>query len=292
MPGAIKIATNISNAEPLSNQEIPQTKVLIRGGGDMASGVAYLLFKNGFKVFLTELACPLAIRRMVSFCEAVFDGEKTVEGVTALRVSEPKEAFSVWEMGKIPLLVDPENRTKNFLKPHVLIDATMAKRNVGTMITDAPLVIGLGPGFKAGKDVHVVIETNQGSSLGKIIFEGEAEPDNRIPEIIAGFGEERVIRAPRDGIWKIAKDIGAIVTEGEIIAWVEGEPVKARLSGIIRGMLRDGTKVTEGLKAGEVDPRGEMDYCTKIFDKAISLGNAVMDAILSLLPKNLLAEEV
>jgi xanthine dehydrogenase accessory factor len=274
----------MKNIESLSHEEILRTKVLIRGAGDMASGVAYLLFRNGFKVCLTELPCPLAIRRMVSFCEAVYEGEKTIEGVTASRISEPREAFSVWEMGKIPLLIDPGNSTKDFLKPHVLIDATMAKRNVGTKITDAPLVISLGPGFKAGKDAHVVIETNQGPNLGKLIFDGEAEPDTKMPEVIAGFGEERVIRAPREGIWKIAKDIGTKVDQGEIVAWVEGKPVKARISGIIRGMLREGTQVTTGLKAGEIDPRGEIDYCTKFFDKAICLGNAVIEAILSRLP--------
>ena len=229
----------------------------------------------------------MAVRRIVSFCEAVYDGEKTVEGVTALRVSQPNEIFSAWEKGKIPLLVDPDNHTKNFLRSQVLVDAIMAKKNLGTRITDAPLVIGLGPGFKAGKDVHVVIETNQGPNLGRLIFKGEAEPDTRIPEVIEGFGEERVIRAPGNGIFKVVKDIGDMVSKEEVVAWVADQPAKAKISGVLRGILRDGTVVTGGIKAGEVDPRGDINYCTKIFDKAISLGNSVIEAILSQLPQRL-----
>lgn len=270
----------------LTNEEISETRVIIRGAGDMASGVAYLLFREGFKVCFTELAAPLAIRRMVSFCEAVYDQEKTVEGVTAVRIAEPGEIFSVWKTGKIPLLIDPENSVKHFLKPHVLVDATMAKRNVGTRITDAPLVIGLGPGFRAGDDVHVVIESNRGPNLGELILEGEAEPDTGIPEIIGGFGEERIIRSPGKGTFRIVKQIGELVWKGEPVAWVNGEPAKAGISGVLRGLLRDGTEVTKGFKAGEVDPRGELSYCTRIFDKAILLGKGVVEAILSQLPAN------
>lgn len=273
--------------EPLLYGEICQTRILIRGAGEMASGIAHRLFRSGFKVCLTEIPHPLAVRRMVSFCEAVYDWKKTVEGVTALRIDKPGKIFSVWDKEKIPLLIDPENNTKNFLKPYVLIDAILAKRNVGTKITDAPLVIGLGPGFEAPKDVHVVIETNRGRNLGKLIFEGKPEPNTGVPGVIAGFGAERVIRAPRDGFFKATKDIGDIVSEGDTVAQVEDEPVKVKISGVIRGLLRDGTKVTKGLKVGDVDSRGDRNYCVTISDKARSLGGSVLEAILSQLPQRL-----
>jgi xanthine dehydrogenase accessory factor len=275
----------------LTYEEIAQTRVLIRGAGEMASGVAHRLFKSGFKVCFTEISLPLAVRRLVSFCEAVYDHEKTVEEVTARRITKPAEIFSVWEEGKIPLLVDSENKTKDFLNPHVLIDAILAKRNIGTKITHAPLVVGLGPGFKAAKDVHVVIETNRGHNLGRLIFEGEAEPNTGVPGIIAGYGMERVIRAPQNGKFKILKDIGDMVSEGETVAHVEGAPISANISGIIRGLLRDGTEVTQGLKAGDIDPRGERSYCTTISEKARALGGSVLEAILSQLPKRLREEK-
>ena len=277
----------IKEKDLLTYQAIGQTRVLIRGAGEMGSGVAHCLFKSGFKVCLTDISRPLAVRRLVSFCEAVYDREKTLEGVTAVRISKPSEMFSVWQEEKIPLLVDSENKTKNFLNPHVLIDAILAKRNIGTNITDAPLVVGLGPGFKAGKDVHVVIETNRGHNLGRLIFEGGAEPNTGVPGIIAGYGLERVIRAPRDGKFKLLKDIGDRVSEGETVAHVEGEPIRANISGVIRGLLRDGTEVTQGIKAGDIDPRGERSYCTTISEKARALGGSVLGAILSQLPQRL-----
>jgi xanthine dehydrogenase accessory factor len=256
----------------------------------MGSGIAHCLFRSRFKVCLVENVQPLAVRRLVSFCEAVSDREKTVEGVTALRIAKPSEIFSVWEGEKIPLLVDSENKTKDFLKPHVLVDAILAKKNIGTKINDAPLVVGLGPGFKAGKDVHVVIETNRGHNLGRLIFEGEAEPNTGVPGIIAGYGLERVIRAHRDGEFKVLKDIGDMVAEGETVAYVEEGPIRTNISGVIRGLLRDGTKVKKGLKVGDIDPRGERSYCTTISEKARALGGAVLEAILSQLPQRLREE--
>ena len=272
-------------------EEIRQTKILIRGAGEMASGVAHCLYRSGFKVCLTETTSPLAVRRMVSFCEAVYEQEKTVEGVTAFHINDVKEIFSVWNKRKIPLLIDPENNTKNFLKPHILIDAIIAKKNIGTKITDAPLVVGLGPGFKAEKDVHVVIETNRGHNLGRLIFEGEAEPNTGVPGIIAGFGAGRVFRAPRDGVFKVAKNIGDMVAEKETVAYVEGEPIEANISGVIRGILRDGIEVTKGLKAGDIDPRGEQSYCTTISEKARAIGGSVLEAILYQLPQRLREEK-
>lgn len=277
----------LETIEPLTYGEINQTRILIRGAGEISSGVVYRLFKSGFKICLTEIAHPLAVRRMVSFSEAVYDFKKTVEGVTAIMIYNPEKTFPVWEEGKIPLLIDPENDTKKFLKPHVLIDAILAKKNLGTRITDAPLVIALGPGFTAGKDAHVLVETNRGHNLGRLIFKGETEPNTGIPGVIAGYGVERVFRAPRDGVFKTAKNIGDMVSEGEIVAQVEGEPVKAMISGVIRGLLLDKTEVTRGLKAGDIDPRGNRSYCMTISDKARAIGGAVLEAILSQLPQKM-----
>ena len=272
-------------AGSLKYDEICQTRVLIRGAGEQASGIAHRLYRSGFKVCLIDTANPLAVRRLVSFCEAVYDGEKTVEGITAVRIDEGEQILAVWESKRIPLLVDPENHTKDSLRPHVLIDAILAKKNVGTKITDAPLVLGLGPGFRAQKDVHVVIETNRGHNLGRLIFEGEAAPNTGVPGVIAGYGAERVFRAPGDGTFITHKEIGDLVSEGETVASVEGKPVKSGVSGVIRGLLRDGTKVTSGLKAGDVDPRGDKTHCDTISDKSRALGGAVLEAILSQLPK-------
>ena len=272
-------------AGPIQYDEICQTKVLIRGAGEQASGIAHRLHRSGFKVCLIDTANPLAVRRLVSFCEAVYDGEKTVEGITAVRIDEGERILAVWESKKIPLLVDPKNDTKDSLRPHVLIDAILAKKNVGTKITDAPLVLGLGPGFRAQKNVHVVIETNRGHNLGRLIFEGEAAPNTGVPGVIAGYGAERVFRAPGDGTFTTHKEIGDLVSEGETVASVEGKPIKSGVSGVIRGLLRDGTKVTSGLKAGDVDPRGDKTNCDTISDKARALGGAVLEAILSQLPK-------
>ncbi|MBN1545453.1 MAG: EF2563 family selenium-dependent molybdenum hydroxylase system protein [Syntrophaceae bacterium] len=265
--------------------DVGNTVVLIRGAGEQATGVAHRLFKAGFKLCFTEIAEPLAVRREVSFCEAVYDGEKTVEGVTAKKIDNQTEIAQVWQEGKIPLLVDPENRTLKILKPHVLIDAILAKYNVGTAITDAPLVIGLGPGFTAGKDVHIVIETNRGHDLGRVIFEGEAEPNTGVPGVIAGYGIERVLRASADGIFHNVRAIGDQVEAGDVIAEVEGKPVKTVIAGVVRGLLREGIQVTEGLKAGDVDSRANRQACFTISDKARALGGAALEGILYQLPK-------
>jgi len=267
--------------------DIAETVVLIRGAGEQASGVAHRLFKGGFKICLTEIAEPLAVRREVCYCEAVYDGEKAVEGVTAQRIGHPEDMDRLWKEGKIPLLIDPENRIRETLKPRVIIDAILAKRNVGTAMTDAPLVIGLGPGFVAGKDVHLVIETNRGHDLGRLIFTGEAEPNTGIPGDIAGYGIERVLRATADGIFHNIRAIGDNVSPGDVIAEVEGKPVKTVIAGVVRGLLRDGIHVTEGLKAGDVDPRAKRGACFTISDKARALGGAALEAILFQLPRQM-----
>ncbi len=255
-------------------------KVLIRGAGELASAVAHRLYLCHFKVAMTEIPRPLAVRRKVCFSEAVYEGHQEVEGVKALLVKEPAQVEEMWQRGIIPILVDPELRSLSFIKPRVLVDAIMAKRNLGTSKDMAELVIGLGPGFEASKDVHVVIETNRGHNLGRVIVEGTAEPDTGIPGDIGGYREERVLRAPRDGLFEPLKEIGDMVEEGEPVAYVGGEPVRSRIKGVIRGLLREGMFVQKGMKLGDVDPRGIRDYCFTISDKARAVAGGVLEAIL------------
>ena len=255
--------------------------ILIRGGGELASGIACRLTCSHFKVCLTEIAHPQAVRREVSFCEAVYEGEKEVEGVVVKLISSPDGIFPVWEKGKVPLLIDPEATVRDTLKPDILVDAILAKKNLGTKISDASLVIGLGPGFTAGKDVHIVIETNRGHNLGKVIVHGDAEANTGLPGVIAGVSAERVLRALKAGWLSTNKKIGEHVQAGEVVAFVDGSPVKAQVDGIIRGLLRNGDEVHKGMKVGDVDPRGIRDYCYTISDKARAIAGGVLEAILS-----------
>lgn len=217
------------------NKKLNDLVILIRGGGEMASGVAHRLASCHFKVCMTETPNPQAGRREVSFSEAIINWEKEVEGITAKRIESPHHISEIWEEGKIPILVDPDARIKDFLKPDILIDATLAKKNLGTKITDAPLVIALGPGFYAGKDVHIVIETNRGHHLGRIISKGEAEPNTGVPGPIGGYTEERVIRAPEAGKLKTLKKIGDIVEANEKVGMIGDIEVRSRIGGVIRG---------------------------------------------------------
>jgi xanthine dehydrogenase accessory factor len=257
-------------------------KLVIKGAGEMASGVAWRLFNSGFhRVCMTDVSQPQAVRREVSFCEAIYDGHKTVQGVTAKLIASFEEIEGAWDLGQIPIIVDPEAGVIDFLKPDVVIDAILAKKNLGTKITNAPLVIGLGPGFCAGRDVHLVVETNRGHDLGRVIHEGEAEKNTGVPGVIAGYGAERVFRAPKDGRLSILNDIGDIVEAGEVVAEVDGMPVKAQIKGVVRGMLRDGTNVWKGMKTGDIDPRGKKAFCYTVSEKTLAIAGGVLEGILS-----------
>ncbi len=264
-----------------SRKKLNELVVLMRGAGEMASGVAHRLYQSRFKVCLLEVAQPLAVRRGVSFCEAIYEGEKEVEGVRARFISRLDEIESVWHDGKIPLLVDSDSKgTRNFLKPDVLVDAILAKKNLNTRIQDAPLVIGLGPGFNAGTDVHAVIETNRGHNLGRVILRGPAELDTGIPGEIGGFTVERVLRTVKKGTFHPVKSIGDHVSQGTVVAVVDDFPVMAQVTGTVRGLLRDGVQAQKGMKVGDIDPRGERQHCFTISEKARAIGGGVLEAIL------------
>jgi len=230
---------------------------------------------------MLEIPHPVAVRREVSFCEAIYEGEKEVEGVSSKFVSKTEEIASVWQAGKISILVDPDGeKTRRYLRPDVLVDAIMAKRNLGTRIRKAPLVIGLGPGFCAGKDVHAVIETKRGHDLGRVYLKGTAEPDTGIPGNIGGYTVERVLRTMKKGVFHPQKRIGDRVNKGSVVAVVEDYPVVARINGVVRGLIRDGVEVEKGMKVGDIDPRGKRESCYTISDKARAIGGGVLEAIL------------
>jgi xanthine dehydrogenase accessory factor len=254
--------------------------VLIRGGGEVASGVAHKLARARFRVCMTETSQPLAVSRGVAFCEAVYDGEKEVEGVTAKLVESPSQIANVWRQKKLPIIIDPDALVKDRLKPAVLVDALMAKQNLGTKIGDAPLVIGLGPGFETGQDVHLIIETNNSERLGRVIAEGRAEENTGIPVAIGGLTEERVLHSPIDGQFTTDREIGDMVAAGDIIASVAGQSFKAEIGGVVRALLRNGTVVGKGVKLAEVDPSRDIEACFTIRPRVRAIAGGVLEAIL------------
>jgi xanthine dehydrogenase accessory factor len=264
-----------------TEKELGELIVLIRGAGEMASGVAHRLYRSHFRICLLEIVHPLAVRREVSFCEAVYEGEKEVEGIHAKLVSQAKEIQLTWKGAKIPLLIDPDGKkARRYLKPDVVIDAILAKRNSGTRLNDASFVIGLGPGFTVGKDVDAVIETNRGHNLGRVILNGNAEPDTGTPGEIGGFSVERVLRTLKGGIFRPQKSIGDPVNKGAVVAVVDDCPIIATISGVIRGLLREGIEAKKGMKVGDIDPRGKRELCFSISEKARAIGGGVLEAIL------------
>jgi xanthine dehydrogenase accessory factor len=255
---------------------------LIRGGGDLASGVALRLQKAGLRVMITELPRPLVVRRMVSFAEAVHRGVFTVEGVTARRVNDLDEARHVMRMREIPVLVDPDCKIlPSLIRPVVLVDGRMTKTPGEIELGSASLVIGLGPGFLAGENCHAAIETKRGHYLGRVIWEGSPEADTGIPEGVAERGVERVLRAPADGTFVPLAEICSHVELGGSIGAVSGQRIEAPFAGVLRGLLHEGTKVTRGMKIGDLDPRDIPEYCRVVSDKSLAIGGGVLEAILS-----------
>lgn len=254
--------------------------VLVRGGGEMATGVASVLHRAGFQVLLTECAHPRAIRRTVSFAQAVFSRVMEIEQLRA-RAAEPGDVMAVWSRGEIPVVVDPDASVRQSIGFGIVVDALLSKRNAGGTTVDwAPLVIGLGPGFLAGRDCHLVVETNRGHNLGRYYDEGTAEPNTGIPGEVGGQAQSRVLRSPADGAVEPEVEIGARVQRGETLATVAGIPVKAPFAGVLRGLMAHGTAVVQGEKMGDVDPRGRPEFCRAISEKARLIGLGVLAGIL------------
>lgn len=253
--------------------------VLIRGAGDLATGIALRLYRAGMQVVMTDLPNPTAIRRTVAFSQAIVQGHAAVEGITA-RLALPAQVPEILANREIPVLADPDCCCLGLLKPDALVDAILAKRNLGTKITDAPAVIGVGPGFTAGVDCHAVVETMRGHYLGRVIWDGPAIPNTNIPGLIGGYAGERVLRAPCDGVFRQVLEIGAQVKTGDIAGYVDNTPMHCTIDGILRGILPTGVSVRKGMKSGDVDPRCEPDHCYCASDKALAVGGGVLEAIL------------
>lgn len=260
--------------------------IVIRGGGDLASGVALRLRRCSLQILITELPQPLVVRRRVAFAEAVYDGRIAVEGVVGRRMAELELAQEAARRGEIPVLVDPDGAVIERLRLAqagrlVVVDARMTKRPPEPFDLTAAFVIGLGPGFNAGQNCHAVIETNRGHSLGRVIWAGPGEPDTGVPERVGAHGAERVLRAPAAGRLHCRAEIGQRLQAGQVIAEVAGQPVLAPFEGVLRGLLRSGLEVTPGLKIGDVDPRNDPQFCSQVSDKSLAVGGGVLEALLS-----------
>ncbi len=261
--------------------------VIVRGGGDIATGTIYKLYKCGFRVLVLETANPSAIRRNVAFSEAVYTGRHTVEDVTCVLADTIEEACELLAAGELVMLVDPEGESIAKLRPLALVDGILAKKNLGTRRTMADIVVGLGPGFEAGKDVDAVVETMRGHSLGRVIYKGTAIANTGVPGLVGGYTKERVVYSPAEGIMRNVRKITDVVKKDEIIAVIQtGEaevPVRATIDGLLRGLIRDDYPVTKGFKIADIDPRlKEYENCFTISDKARCIAGGVLEAILHL----------
>ena len=261
-----------------------QDLIIVRGGGDIATGTIAKLYQSGFRVLVLEIENPSAIRRKVAFCDAVFEGKTVIEGMTCILAKNQEELPGIWEKNQIPLMIDPDGKMIKELKPAAVIDGILAKKNMGTNRQMAPITIALGPGFSAPEDVCAVIETKRGHQLGKVIYEGSAIANTGIPGIIGGCGKERVIHAPAAGIIENIHEIGDLVEKGEVIARIGEIKVYASLTGVLRGIIRNGYPVTKGFKIADIDPRKEeQKNCFTISDKSRSVGGGALEALLHLL---------
>lgn len=256
-------------------------KILIKGAGDLATGIALRLYHCGHRILMTEIPIPLTVRRTVAFSRAVYERRARVEDVTAELAFSYEDAEHIMEEGNIAVVVDPQADIRRSFRPDVLVDAILAKKNLGTAMTDAPLVVGVGPGFTAGEDCHCVVETKRGHTLGRVIWRGSAIPNTGVPGNVGGYTTERLLRASGAGKMEPTAHIGDRVEKGQIVAYTGGKPVYAAMSGLVRGMLQAGVDVTERLKIGDIDVRCEPEHCRTVSDKALSIGGGVLEAILA-----------
>lgn len=257
--------------------------VMIKGAGDIASGIALRLWRAGIGVVMTELPKPSSIRRSVCFSEAVYHGETKVEEVCARLAENAAEALCMLKENILPVIVDPKAESAKVLCPDVIVDAILAKDNLGTAITDAPGVVGVGPGFTAGVDCHAVVETMRGHTLGRVIWSGSAIPNTGVPGSIGGYTIERVMHSPCGGTFHALRQIGDTVEAGETVATIGGEPLYAKITGTLRGILPEGFEVPrEHFKSADVDPRCQLFHCFTASDKALAVGGGVLEAVLML----------
>lgn len=275
-------------------------KVLIKGAGDLASGIACRLYRSGFSVVMTEITVPTTVRRTVAFSPAIYNGQSRVEEIQGVRCDTLEEVEKAAESGQIAVVEDPECKLAIRWRPDVVVDAIIAKENLGTSMTDAETVIGVGPGFTAGVDCHCVVETKRGHNLGRCIWKGSAFPNTGVPGMIGGYDKERIIRASAEGVFIGTCAIGDLAEKGQLVGVVrttdaaavchdgavkgksgEGaeEPVYAQVSGVVRGLLQDGVWVKKGMKSGDIDPRGVVESCYTVSDKAAAIGGGVLEAI-------------
>lgn len=267
--------------------------VVVRGGGDLASGVIYRLFQSGYKIIVLDIKNPLAVRRNVSFCQAIYDGSIKIEGVEGTYCKDIEEMNKAHDEMKIPVMVDPDGDLIKIIQPDIVVDGILAKKNLGTNKKMAGIVIGLGPGFEAGKDVHAVIETyTVNNNLSKVIYEGKASKNTGIPGMVKGYAGERAFYSNSAGITKVIKNIGEKVSKGDIILKIGNHQVESPITGIVRGMIMDGIYVEKNIKMGDIEPRERVEFCYGISDKARSIGGGVVEAILHLQMNNLGLEKV
>lgn len=255
--------------------------IIVRGAGDIATGIAHRLYRCGFRLLLTEIENPMVVRRFASFANAVLTDEWEVEGVRGVKAECIEDIYKIWNDNHIPILCDRECKILEQIKPLAVVDAILAKRNTGTRRDMASITIGVGPGFEAGEDVDAVVETKRGHYLGKVIYKGAACDDTGIPGDIMGYSQERVLRAPVSGVIANIHEIGDMVKQGDVVAFVADEPVKSKIDGVIRGLITDNTQVQEGLKIGDIDPRGIREYCFTISDKSRAVAGGVLEAIIA-----------
>ena len=255
--------------------------VLLRGGGDLATGVAARLWRSGFHVVVAEMEQPLAVRRLVALAEAVFEGEVIVEDLRGLRADQAGAAHEILGQGFIPVLVDPTAESRHELAPAAIVDARMTKSGPSLPLNTASMMVGLGPGFTAGKDVRAVVETKRGHSMGRVYWEGPAQPDTGVADPVDGEDVERVLRAPADGRFEPIAEIGSLVATGARLAEINGIPIVAPFDGALRGLMHSGIEVSAGTKVGDLDPRGDSSVCSMISDKALAVGGGVLEGLLS-----------
>jgi xanthine dehydrogenase accessory factor len=270
----------VKNRQTAKGKGLSELALVIKGAGEMATGIAHRLYVSHIKhIVMTEIPEPISVRRTVAFSEVVFDGEMTVEGVVAERIKTVDDVQNIWKKERIPVIVDPQWTIVNILKPDIVIDAIMAKKNLGTKKKEASFVIGVGPGFSAPADVHAVVESNRGHNLGRVIYGGSAEPHTGIPGPTMGYTSERVLRSPNNGLVKHVKILGDSVKKGEIILYVDETPVRATIDGLLRGLIRQ-IRVEKNEKIGDIDPRAVKEYCFTITEKARAIGGGVLEAVM------------